>query len=99
MSNHNSLTSNFTFDRVKAKLDKGQYLNDAEKQYLVGAAQEDAARFLETRKSRGDKYLSLVAQAMQQMVGPKEQPSQQTDVDPASEAPFDPIFNPNGSQR
>lgn len=99
MSNSNSLTSNYTFDRVKAKLDKGQYLNDAEKAYLVAAAQEDAARFLETRKSRGDKYLALIAQSMQQMVGPKEQPSQPEADHSVSDAPYDPIFNPNGSQR
>jgi hypothetical protein len=99
MSNNHSLTSNFTFDRVKAKLDRGQFLNEAEKQYLIGAAQEDAARFLDSRKSRGDKYLALIAEAVQQMAGQKSAPASQPKPEQVSETPFDPIFNPNGGQR
>lgn len=93
MSNEYALTGNFTFDRVKAKLDKGQFLNEAEKSYLAEAAREDAARFLDSRKSRGDKYLALMAHAVQQMVGPKEQPQPEADH---STDPYDPIFNPDG---
>ena len=60
MSNF-SLSGNYTFDRIKSKLDKNEPLSATEKQFLSEEAQTIAERVKDSHKSRGPDFLSLVA--------------------------------------
>ena len=67
MSNFGRIGSDWSFDRIKAKLDKGQFLSDAEAAYLESEAKVQAERILAKDKTRGAAFQLLVAKALNVM--------------------------------
>lgn len=67
MSNYSRIGTDWSFDRIKAKLDKGQFLSDVEAAYLESEAKIEAERILARDKTRGAAYQLLVAKALNVM--------------------------------
>jgi hypothetical protein len=60
----NTVSGNYTFDKVREKVDKGQFLTEVEKNYMAEEARSAAESIRGRYAGRGPRFWTLVATAL-----------------------------------